>query len=78
MAAKKKPSAKPPGVGDQAGSTDPLASCRGRKLLVSFDPKADTPDCTRQSCSGRDARPDLPTLGVTAVGISPDSPRPQA
>ncbi|MCE5252341.1 thioredoxin-dependent thiol peroxidase [bacterium] len=59
---------------DQHGNTVSLQDFRGRKLLVYFYPKADTPGCTRQACSVRDARPDLSKLGIAAVGISPDMP----
>ena len=63
---------------DQNGKTVRLSDFRGRKLLVFFYPKADTPGCTRQSCSVRDARPDFSRLGVDVVGISPDSAGDQA
>jgi peroxiredoxin Q/BCP len=63
---------------DQHGKTVGLEDFRGRKLLVYFYPKADTPGCTKQSCSVRDARPDLASLGVDAVGISADSVEDQA
>lgn len=59
---------------DQRGRTVKLSDFAGRKLLVFFYPKADTPACTRQACAVRDARKDLRTLGVAAVGISPDAP----
>jgi peroxiredoxin Q/BCP len=54
-----------------------LADFTGEKLLVYFYPKADTPGCTRQACSVRDARPELAGLGLAAVGISPDLPEKQ-
>jgi peroxiredoxin Q/BCP len=57
---------------DQAGRSVKLADYRGRKLLVYFYPKADTPGCTAQSSAVRDAREDLSGLGVDVVGISPD------
>jgi len=63
---------------DQHGKTVRLSDFKGRKLLVYFYPKADTPGCTTQSCSVRDARPDLASLGVDAVGISADSVADQA
>jgi peroxiredoxin Q/BCP len=60
---------------DQSGSLVSLGDFAGRKVLVYFYPKADTPGCTTQACSLRDARPDL---GETAVlGISPDKPEDQ-
>jgi len=65
-------------LADQHGKTVSLSGFAGRKLLVYFYPKADTPGCTVQSCSVRDARPDLASLGVAAVGISADSVGDQA
>ena len=59
---------------DQDGTSHRLADYRGRKLLIYFYPKADTPGCTRQSCSVRDSRSELGELNVDAVGISPDVP----
>jgi len=62
---------------DQEGKTVKLADFKGRKLLVYFYPKADTPGCTTQSCSVRDSKKDLAKLGVDVVGISPDKPSKQ-
>jgi thioredoxin-dependent peroxiredoxin len=63
---------------DQSGTSVKLSDFAGRKLLIYFYPEADTPGCTKQSCAVRDARPDLASLGVDAVGISPDQPEKQA
>jgi thioredoxin-dependent peroxiredoxin len=61
---------------DQSGEEVALANFRGRQVLVYFYPKADTPGCTTQACSLRDA---LGSIGTTAViGISPDPPKSQA
>ena len=59
---------------DQSGNKVKLSNFKGRKVLVYFYPKADTPGCTTQACGLRDA---MPKVGNTAViGISPDpSPR---
>ena len=62
---------------DQDGKTVKLGDSQGRKLLLYFYPKADTPGCTTQACSIRDAMPDLKSLGIAAVGISPDEPKAQ-
>ena len=51
-----------------------LADFHGKKLLLYFYPKADTPGCTKQACSVRDARQDLADLGLAVVGVSPDDP----
>lgn len=63
---------------DQNGDTVRLSALRGKKVLLYFYPKADTPGCTKQSCSVRDHRSGLSKLGVTALGISPDKPAAQA
>ena len=62
---------------DQDGETVGLSDFKDRKLLVYFYPRADTPGCTKQSCSVRDARGELEALGVASVGISPDMPSKQ-
>jgi len=64
-------------LSDQNGNIVELSDFRGRKLLIYFYPKADTPGCTKQACSVRDAFPDLSRLGVAAVGVSPDTPEKQ-
>jgi len=63
---------------DQSGTTVRLSDFRGRRVLVYFYPKADTPGCTTQSCSIRDHRQDLAGLDVDVLGISPDRPEDQA
>jgi peroxiredoxin Q/BCP len=62
-------------LSDQDGNTVSLADFAGRKVLVYFYPKADTPGCTTQACGLRDI---LGDIGDTAVlGISPDKPAKQ-
>ena len=68
---------KPPAIAlpDQNGEQVELSSFKGRRVLVYFYPKADTPGCTQQSCGMRDI---LGQIGDTAVlGISPDKPAKQ-
>ncbi len=61
---------------DQNEKPVALKDFRGRRVLVYFYPKADTPGCTTQACGLRDV---LGDIGDTAVvGISPDPPRRQA
>ena len=62
---------------DQHGESVRLGDSRGRKVLVYFYPKADTPGCTTQSCDLRDHRQDLAGLDVDVLGISPDEPAAQ-
>jgi len=62
---------------DQTGKTVKLTDFKGKKLLLYFYPKADTPGCTKQACSIRDSREDLMKMGVAYVGVSPDAPEKQ-
>lgn len=62
---------------DQTGARHALADHKGRKVLIYFYPKADTPGCTTQSCEVRDARAGLGKRGVDVLGISPDKPAAQ-
>ena len=60
---------------DQSGNTVRLSDFRGRKVLVYFFPKADTPGCTTQSCGLRDVSDRIGTTAI--VGISRDKPATQ-
>ena len=62
---------------DQHGKKVKLSDFKGKKVLVYFYPRADTPGCTTQSCALRDAEPDLKKLKTTVIGISPDTPEKQ-
>jgi thioredoxin-dependent peroxiredoxin len=57
---------------DQDGETVALSGLRGRRVVLYFYPRADTPGCTAQACGIRDHRADYDTAGVTVVGVSPD------
>jgi len=60
---------------NQDGEKISLEDFRGRRVLVYFFPRADTPGCTMQSCGLRDV---AGQIGDTAiVGISPDKPAAQ-
>jgi len=60
---------------DQHGDQVRLSTFKGRKVLVYFYPKADTPGCTQQACGLRDIAGEI---GDTAIlGISPDKPAAQ-
>jgi peroxiredoxin Q/BCP len=62
---------------DQTGKKVSSSDFAGRRLLVYFYPEADTPGCTEQACSVRDARRDLSRNKLAVVGISPDAPEAQ-
>ncbi|HEY0399222.1 MAG TPA: thioredoxin-dependent thiol peroxidase [Acidimicrobiia bacterium] len=62
-------------LSDQHGNTVRLSDYRGRKVVVYFYPRADTPGCTAQSCGLRDV---ADQIGDTVIiGISPDKPAAQ-
>lgn len=50
-----------------------LQDFKGSWLVLYFYPKDDTPGCTIEACSLRDARDDLMDIGAKVVGISKDS-----
>lgn len=60
---------------DQDGITVRLGAFKGRRVLVYFYPKADTPGCTQQSCSLRDIAGKIGDVAI--IGISPDLPAKQ-
>src|SRR5215213_2523814 len=57
---------------DAGGAEVSLGDYAGRKVLVYFYPKADTPGCTTQSCGLRDIADQVGD--TTIIGISPDKP----
>lgn len=59
---------------DSNGVMHTLADYKGRWLVLYFYPKDDTPGCTTEACSLRDARDDIATLGAEVVGVSMDEP----
>ena len=60
---------------DQSGDKVRLSDFKGRRVLIFFYPKADTPGCTQQACGLRDVAGEV---GDTAIiGISPDAPAKQ-
>ena len=56
------------------GETIRLSDLRGRTVVLYFYPKDDTPGCTKEACGFRDNMARLTDLGVTVIGVSPDSP----
>ena len=50
-----------------------LSDLRGRRVLLYFYPKDDTPGCTIQACDFRDAMPRFEGVDAVVLGVSPDS-----
>lgn len=59
---------------DDAGNVHSLAEFRGKKVVLYFYPKDNTPGCTKEACSFRDGYKELQGAGIIVVGISFDSP----
>ena len=57
---------------DQDGNTKTLKDFAGKWLVLYFYPKDDTPGCTVEACSLRDANDELIDLGAQVVGVSKD------
>ena len=55
------------------GETVRLKDLRGRKVVIYFYPKDDTPGCTKEACSFRDAFADFRKRGIEVLGVSVDS-----
>jgi peroxiredoxin Q/BCP len=55
------------------GTTVSLSQFRGKKVIVYFYPKDDTPGCTKEACGFRDALPDFTGSDAVVIGISKDS-----
>lgn len=58
---------------DQNGNSVKLSSFTGKKIVLYFYPKDDTPGCTAEACSLRDNYEDLLNKGFIVLGVSPDS-----
>ena len=58
---------------DQNEKRHTLASYLGKKVLLYFYPKDDTPGCTTEACSFRDNIKDLESRGLVVLGVSADS-----
>jgi peroxiredoxin Q/BCP len=60
---------------NEKGQPVRLSDYRGKKLVLYFYPKDDTPGCTAQACSLRDGFSDLRAQGYEILGVSPDPAR---
>ena len=58
---------------DQDGKTVRLSDFRGKKVVIYFYPKDNTPGCTAQACNLRDNYLQLQQAGYEIIGISTDN-----
>jgi len=58
---------------DANGETVRLKDLRGQKVVLYFYPKDDTPGCTKEACSFRDAFADFKKRDIKVLGVSIDS-----
>lgn len=75
MATKLKSGDKAPefSMNDQNGNHVSLETLKGKKVILYFYPKDNTPGCTAEACSLRDGYDDLLAAGFVVVGVSPDT-----
>lgn len=57
---------------DTTGQTVKLADFRGKKVVLYFYPKDDTPGCTKEACSFRDHISEIRAKGAEVLGVSSD------
>jgi thioredoxin-dependent peroxiredoxin len=60
-------------LADQEGKSVTLSALQGSPVVLYFYPKDDTPGCTTEACSFRDAETDYQALGAKVLGVSPDT-----
>ncbi|MFN0290859.1 thioredoxin-dependent thiol peroxidase [Pedobacter helvus] len=59
-------------VKDQNGNTVTLSQFKGKKVVLYFYPKDDTPGCTAEACDFRDNYQGLQAKGIEVLGVSVD------
>jgi peroxiredoxin Q/BCP len=59
-------------VKDTNGNTVSLSDFAGKTVVLYFYPKDDTPGCTKQACSFRDAQPNYQGKDIVVLGVSAD------
>ncbi len=57
---------------DDGGHTVRLSDLRGKRVVIYFYPKDDTPGCTVQACGFRDNYVEIQEQNAVVLGISPD------
>ena len=63
---------------DETGIVRSLSEFRGHPLVLYFYPKDDTPGCTTEACNFRDDYSEYTIVGITILGVSPDTSKSHA
>jgi len=58
---------------DADGQKVSLKDFKGKKVILYFYPKDDTPGCTKEACGFRDDWAQIQAAGATVIGVSPDN-----
>ena len=58
---------------DAEGRKISLKDFKGKKVILYFYPKDDTPGCTKEACGFRDDWPQIQAAGATVIGVSQDN-----
>ena len=58
---------------DQKGNPISLKELKGKKVILYFYPKDNTPGCTKEACNLRDNYKELTDMGFEVIGVSADS-----
>jgi len=59
-------------VEDDTGKKVKLSDFKGKKVVLYFYPKDDTPGCTKEACNFRDGISEITKEGAVVLGVSPD------
>ena len=60
-------------LSDADGNSVKLSDFKGKKVVLYFYPKDDTPGCTKEACGFRDAQNEYWEANAVVIGVSPDS-----
>ena len=63
---------------DQNGNTNNLSLLKGKKTIIFFYPRANTPGCTAEACNLRDHYKELQFAGFQLIGVSADNQKKQS
>lgn len=60
-------------LADETGTLRSLSEFAGKRVVLYFYPRDNTPGCTKEACAFRDEYSEFVSLGVVVLGVSPDT-----